>query len=40
MRLVIVGDLATIGEGYRDLAPSLLQLKASELDLDRPLARG
>ncbi|MEY2687871.1 MAG: hypothetical protein RL375_2069 [Pseudomonadota bacterium] len=37
MRLVIVGDLARIGEGYLQLASTPLVLRASTLDLERPL---
>lgn len=37
MRLVIVGDLAKIGDGYKQLAPTPLMLRAADLDLDRPL---
>lgn len=38
MRLVIVGDLAKIGDSYKQLAAAPLLLRAAELDLDRPLA--
>jgi zinc protease len=37
MRLVIVGDLTKIGDGYKQLAAAPLMLRAADLDLDQPL---
>jgi zinc protease len=37
LRILIVGDLAQAGEGLHTLAPTVLRLKAAELDLDKPL---
>ncbi|MFM2121408.1 MAG: hypothetical protein RL722_2876, partial [Pseudomonadota bacterium] len=39
-RIVIVGDLAQIGPGWREFAPEALVIESQALDLDQPLPRG